>query len=81
MSRLLRAGVCIMRKLSPDEHHTLTVLVSRGSICLGDAAASELGQEVEKNLRSLKAKKYAFAEQFDDGPSFYPTQAGRNHVS
>lgn len=70
-----------MRRLNPDEHRTLTVLVSLGSICLGDAAASELGIEVEKNLKSLKAKKYAYDEVFDDGPTFYPTQAGKNEVA
>lgn len=68
-----------MRKLTPDEHRTLTVLVQRGSICLGDAAASELGIEVEKNLKSLVRKKYAFAEDTDDGARFMPTQQGRNH--
>lgn len=70
-----------MRKLTPDEHRTLTVLVQRGSICLGDAAASELGMEVEKNLRSLVRKKYAFADMGDDGPVFRPSQQGRNHGS
>tara|TARA_R100000365_G_scaffold2974_1_gene9238 strand:- start:4019 stop:4228 length:210 start_codon:yes stop_codon:yes gene_type:complete len=69
-----------MRRLTPAEHHTLTVLVSRGSICLGDAAASELGIEVEKNLRSLVRKKYAFADVLDDGPVFRATQAGMNAV-
>ncbi|UYQ71015.1 hypothetical protein OF122_13195 [Pelagibacterium flavum] len=70
-----------MRRLTDDEHRTLTVLVSRGSICLGDAAASELGIEVEKDLRSLVRKKYAFADVLDDGPVFRATQQGRNHVS
>lgn len=68
-----------MRRLTATEQRALNVLVQRGSICLGDAAASELGIEVEKNLKSLVRKKYAFADQFDDGPVFRPSQQGRNH--
>lgn len=67
-----------MRKLTDIEQRILNTLVRRGSICLGDASQSALGHEITTGLRGLMRKKRVYVEETDDGPAFYPTQAGRN---
>lgn len=71
-----------MRRLTDHEQHVLNVLVRRGSVCLGDlATTSLLGADLHDTLKSLVRKKRAYAEDTDDGPAFYPTQAGRNDAT
>lgn len=70
-----------MRKLTETEQHALNILVDRGSICLGDAASSEIGREFDNTMHALIRKKRAFAESTDDGLRYFPTVAGRNHAS
>lgn len=69
-----------MRRLDEPEQLALNILVRRGSICLGDLVQTDLGDYMHNALKGLVRKKRAYAADTDDGPAFYPTQAGVNEA-
>lgn len=70
-----------MKKLTSDEQHALIILSKYPSFVPGDAADSELGQQLVGLLKSLVRKGRATVSDTDDGPSFKVSAQGQLEVA
>lgn len=69
-----------MRKLTDDEERALKALAKYTAYCPG-ADSSRDDARLRKALHGLVRKRYAVAEETDDGTKFTLTAAGRDEAA